>query len=89
MKRCVQQIVNSADRALSACDSISEAGACDKCPLRSTCLDDSSFLDVVTSFNPDHWNDFFGLADDVAGYMDEQDYIASLADSQRKEREYA
>lgn len=88
MKKDAQWIINAVDLALSACENIQEAGACDRCPLFGTCLDDNSFLDVATSFNTDHWKDFLGLSDDVIDYISEQDYIANRADMERKEIGY-
>ena len=89
MRNCVRQIIGGSDAVLSACDNISEAGACDKCPLRSTCIEDHSFADVATSFTKYDWDEFFGLSDDVSSYVDERDYIASMADMQRKETAYS
>lgn len=81
-------ILNAVDLAFSACETIQEVGACDRCPLFATCLEESNFIEVATSFNKDHWAEFLGLSDDAVNYVSEQDYIADIADRERKEIDY-
>lgn len=68
--------------ALDACDIIKDAGACDRCPMY--CIEDSSWWEIADSKTKDQIAEFFGLAEDIDSYISEADFIADLADMQRK-----
>ena len=84
-----RQIMSALELMISACHNISEAGACDKCPLHYTeCFESATFADVCNEVPMGSIDDMLALSDDVQDYISEQDYIADLADRERKEIEY-
>lgn len=89
MKNDLKMIEKSLDLLMSACNTINDAGACEQCPLRLTnCLEETSFADIYYDLPMGSVEEMLGLADDVADYISEEDYIADLADRERKEIEY-
>lgn len=83
-KTDAQWILNALDLAADTCQTIQENGGCDRCPLYTTCLDENNFLDVAYAFNVDHWRDFLGFADDINGYISNEDAEALYWDDRRK-----
>lgn len=79
-----ERIIEAIDIATAACEIISENSACRNCPLRSVCLEETSLADVYRDATESMFREFLGFADDVGHYIDEQDYIADLADTARK-----
>lgn len=77
-------IMNALDLAASACENISNAGACPQCPLYGTCIDESDLTDVAYSFTVSKWDDFLALSDDVADYINESDAKADYEDQKRQ-----
>lgn len=89
MYKETKEIMKALDVMISACNAITEAGACDACPLNLTnCLEDTSFADICYDMPMRSVEDMLALSDDVQNYISEEDYIADLADRERKEIEY-
>lgn len=88
MKREVKEICKALDLLFGACQNIQEAGACEQCSLRVNCLECTSVNDVACDAPLSSFEEFLGLSDDVLNYVSEEDYIADLADRERKEIEY-
>ena len=78
-----QWLANALDLAAGSCQTIVDAHGCDRCPLYGTCLDDSTFTDVALSFTAGHWWDFLDLAEELEGYISEEDAAAMYWDSLR------
>lgn len=79
-----QDYIESGVYIFDACVAIEAAGGCERCPLKYACIRDSSteyFFDSVTMGAIEEMLDF---ADDVENFISEDDYIADLADMQRK-----
>lgn len=79
-----QDFIESGGYIFDACVAIEAAGGCERCPLKYACIRDSSteyFLDSATMGAIEEMLDF---ADDVENFISEDDYIADLADMQRK-----
>ena len=68
---------------LDACDVIKGAGKCDRCPMY--CIEDDSWWDIADSKTKGQIAEFFRLADSIRDFVSDEDYIADLADIQRKE----
>ena len=79
-----QWILNALDLAASACQSITDAGACEVCPIHGACLEDSCLTDVAYALSARHWRDFLDLADDVQGYVRSDEAEADYWDGERK-----
>lgn len=79
-----QWIANACDLAASACQTIEENKACDRCPLYSMCLDENNFLDVAYFFSANSWKEFLGFAEDMETYISDEDAEALYWDQQRK-----
>ena len=77
-------VMNAIDLVAASCEQIQDAGACDKCPIKSRCEDMNDLLRVATCINLVEWMDFIDLADDVVDWHDELDYEAEVADQARK-----
>ena len=72
------------------CTEIREASGCDRCPIRHNCLDDTSVSEFIDTTTKGSFIEFYGFADDVEAYANEQDrkdYLEELNDSVRREVE--
>ena len=67
-----------------ACTVIESAGACDRCPLKDSCLDVASFMAICENLTADMIDEFLGFSDDIENPITEADIIASYADMARK-----
>ena len=67
-----------------ACDVITEAGGCNRCPLKNCCLDDSSFRTVCEEATVKQIDDFLGFSDDIEEHNNEDDMFSYYADTKRK-----
>lgn len=68
------RLISCLNEVFENCGYIQDAGACDGCPLRLTCMDDTSvteFADTVTRANI---KEFMDYAEDVEDYAREQEY---------------
>lgn len=80
MNKDVKMILDALSLLHTACENIEGMGACDKCPIRSNCLENTSPLDIAEEVTAQQFTEFLGLADDVQDFMDETDWQAYYAD---------
>lgn len=76
---------NSLGTVYDACAFIEDAGACDGCPLKYNCLSETPIMDFANFCTRRSIQEFLDYSEDVEKYVDEQDFIANMADIQRKE----
>lgn len=57
-----------------ACGYIHDAGGCDRCPLKTTCLDEETFMQVADSLTYDRIYEFLGFAEDIENHDNEEDW---------------
>ena len=76
---------NDLGTVCDCCAFIEDAGACDGCPLKHNCLSETPAMDFVNFLTRDSIREFLDYSEDVERYVDEQDFIANMADIQRKE----
>lgn len=67
-----------------ACETIEDAGGCDRCPLKDCCLDVTSFKAVCEELSARMIDEFLGFADDIDEHYTEDDALAYYADMARK-----
>lgn len=83
-----QEIIKALDYLHSCCETISEGGACERCPILGNCLELTALSDVAEDMTAGDWDKFIGFADDVYKSMEEsmneEDYEAYYADVARK-----
>lgn len=76
---------NSLGTVYDTCAFIEDAGACDGCPLKHNCLSETPIMDFANFCTRRSIQEFLDYSEDVEKYVDEQDFIANMADIQRKE----
>lgn len=80
----VKMIIGALDLLHTACENIDYYEACERCPIKSQCLEDTALLDVAEEVTLTQLDEFLGLSDDIADFMDETDMEAYYADQARK-----
>lgn len=84
-EKYVDRLMDALGDMLHNCDTIKEHGACERCPMRIYCIDDGvTFEQIACDASKGTLIEFYDLADDLENYVSEEDYIADLADRQRK-----
>ena len=73
MNKDVKMILDALSLLHTACENIEGMGACDKCPIRKNCLEDTSPLDIAEDVTVKQLDEFLGLSDDVEEYLEEQE----------------
>lgn len=66
-------LINSFGYLFDNCTYIQDAGGCDRCPLKTTCLDDTSVSEFIDSVTDNRIEEFLGFGEDVENYANEQD----------------
>lgn len=84
MNESVREIVNGMEKAYLLCQTISDGSGCDRCPLRSSCLEETPYLEVADNIAIGTWEEFTEFADDVANYISDEDMRAHFDDMARK-----
>ena len=56
-----------------SCGYIKDAGACDRCPLKAHCLDDTTVTEFADGAPKKSIEEMLGLAEDIEAYGNEQD----------------
>ena len=79
-----REIINALAEVFQACSNISEAGICDKCPIRYNCIDDTTFSEICSFVSIGEFDEMIGLGKDADDYANEQDMADYIADQQRK-----
>ena len=80
--------IDSLGTVFDACTYIKDAGACDKCPISHNCLEETPLTELENFCTRTAIKEFLDFADDVEYVMDYSDYVADMADEQRKETDY-
>lgn len=80
----MERAIAALEDIFEACGSIKDAGACDKCPLKHFCIEDTTVDEFCDSATKGMLVETFGFADDVEEFISEEDYIYDLADRERK-----
>ena len=83
-KEKMGRAIKALEDIFDACGWIKDAGACDKCPFKYTCIEETTvekFIDETTKWSLE---EAFDLAADIGDYISDEDYIYDLADRQRK-----
>lgn len=79
------RLVTTLNEVFEVCGYLQAEGGCDGCPLRLTCIDDTSVFEFADSITRNRIEEFLKYSEDYENRMDEQDYIASIADNERKD----
>lgn len=72
-KEIVYRFQDHLETLYEACGSIQYAGGCDKCPLKTNCLDDTSVSEFANFTTKRALKEFLDFADDIENYNNEQD----------------
>lgn len=84
MTKDARMILSALDLLHAACENIGGLGGCDRCPLKTNCLEMTSALTLAEDVTANQFEEFLGYSDDVENYKDEQDWKESYADQARK-----
>ena len=68
------RLIAGLNEIFEVCGYIQDAGACDGCPLRLNCIDDTSVAEFADTVSRKTVTEFLGYADDVENYSREQEY---------------
>lgn len=60
------------DELVSACDVISDAGACASCPVKNYCIEETSAVQFFCDTPDSRIDEFLGFADDVRNFESDQ-----------------
>lgn len=79
------QFIERLDDIYDSCGYIQEFGACDKCPLMTNCIEDTSVAEFQNFCTPSVLKEFLDFAQDIENHADEQDFHDWM--ESQKERE--
>ena len=68
------RLISNLSEVFEACGYIQDAGACDKCPMKAFCLEDTTVTEFADSVTRRTVKEMLDFADDVEKYADEQNY---------------
>ena len=80
----MERAIAALEDIFDACGFIKDAGACDKCPMKNYCIEETTVDEFIDSVPKWMLEETFGLAEDVGDFISEEDYIYDLADRERK-----
>lgn len=83
------RLVTTLNEVFENCGYVQDEGACDECPLRLSCLDETPVCEFADTMSRDKIEEFLKYADGVEDRVSEEDFIASCADMQRKDDVWA
>ena len=75
-------IIQALDQLVDACSLIDEAGACDKCPMKHTCMKEESLIDVMNFLTADRIDEMVEVSHQ--DHRSEEDRMASHYDNLRE-----
>lgn len=85
------RLVTTLNEVFENCGYVQDEGACDECPLRLSCLDETPVCEFADTMSRDKIEEFLNYAEMVENNsnISEEDYIANCADMQRKDDVWA
>ena len=84
-EKYVDRLMDALEDMLHNCDVIKDNGGCGKCPMKIYCIEDEvTFEQIACDASKRTLLEFYDFADDMENRVSEEDYIADLADRERK-----
>ena len=78
-----KEIVKALSSVFDACGTIIDGGACNACPLKYSCLNDTTFTEICDLIPMGAFDEMLGLAEDIE-YKCNEDDASDYWDMKRK-----